>query len=46
MIDRRTTIATLAGSLIVPPPLARARAPLTAREVFTAIKAASGQSRQ
>lgn len=44
MIDRRTTMAALAGSLILPPPLARASAPLTAREVFAAIKAASGQS--
>jgi putative NIF3 family GTP cyclohydrolase 1 type 2 len=43
MIDRRTTIAALAGSLIVPAPLARAGAQVTAREVFAEIKAASGQ---
>jgi putative NIF3 family GTP cyclohydrolase 1 type 2 len=45
MIDRRTTLAALAGSLLAPAPLVRAAPPrLTAREVFAAIKAASGQS--
>ncbi|MEJ6011146.1 Nif3-like dinuclear metal center hexameric protein [Novosphingobium aquae] len=47
MIDRRTTIAALAGTLLAPAPLVRASSPLpaglTAREVFAAIKAASGQ---
>lgn len=43
MIDRRTTIAGLAGALIAPAPLVRAMTPPTAREVFAAIRAASGQ---
>ncbi|MFM5907182.1 MAG: Nif3-like dinuclear metal center hexameric protein [Novosphingobium sp.] len=47
MIDRRTTIAALSASLIAPAPLVRAASPLpariTARDVFAAIKAASGQ---
>lgn len=44
MIDRRTTMAALAGTLILPPSLAQASVPLTARDVFAAIKVASGQS--
>lgn len=43
MIDRRTTIASLTASLIAPIPLVRASTTLTARDVFAAIKAASGQ---
>lgn len=45
MIDRRTTLAALSAALITPAPLVRAApaAPLTARDVFAAIKAASGQ---
>lgn len=47
MIDRRTTIAAIAGTFLVPAPLVKASSPLpaslTAREVFAAIKAASGQ---
>jgi putative NIF3 family GTP cyclohydrolase 1 type 2 len=43
MIDRRTTLAALAGSLLAPVPRVRAAAPLTARDVFAAIKTASGQ---
>lgn len=47
MIDRRTTMAALAGTLLAPAPLVRASSPLTAslsaREVFAVIKAASGQ---
>lgn len=48
MIDRRTTVAVLAGAALAPASLVRAATPpsgrLTAREVFAAIKAASGQS--
>lgn len=46
MIDRRTTIAALAGSLMAPAQLVRASAGLalpTAREVFASIKQASQQ---
>lgn len=47
MIDRRTTIAALAGALVAPVSMVRAATPtgtlLTAREVFTSIKKASGQ---
>lgn len=43
MIDRRTTIAAIAGALVAPVELVRASTPLTAREVFAAIRAASGQ---
>ena len=43
MIDRRTTLAALAGTMLAPVPLVRAATPLTAREVFAAIKVASGQ---
>lgn len=47
LIDRRTTLAGLAGALVAPAPLVRAAAPLaarpTAREVFAAIRAASAQ---
>ena len=43
MIDRRTTLAGLAGAVLAPVPLVRAAAPLTAREVFAQIKSASGQ---
>ncbi|MFM5950863.1 MAG: hypothetical protein ACKOPM_16800, partial [Novosphingobium sp.] len=43
MIDRRTTLAVLAGTLLTPATLVRAATPLTARDVFAAIKAASGQ---
>lgn len=43
MIDRRMTLAGIAGSLILPAPPLRAAVPLTAREVFAAIRAASGQ---
>lgn len=43
MIDRRTTLAALGGSLLVPSGLTRAATPLTAREVFAEIRRASGQ---
>lgn len=43
-IDRRTTLAALAGAVLAPASLGRAAtAPLTAREVFAALRAASGQ---
>lgn len=44
MIDRRTTIAALAGSILLPAPLVRAATPLSARAVFAAIRTASGQA--
>jgi len=43
MIDRRTTLAALAATIVAPAPLAFACAAPTARDVFAAIKAASGQ---
>lgn len=44
MINRRTAIAGMAGTMLAPAPLVRAAAaPLTAREVFAAIRQASGQ---
>lgn len=43
MIDRRTTLAALAATIVAPAPLAFAGTAPTAREVFAAIKAASGQ---
>jgi putative NIF3 family GTP cyclohydrolase 1 type 2 len=43
MIDRRTTLAALAGTLLAPARLVHAATPPTAREVFAAIRAASGQ---
>lgn len=44
MIDRRTTLAALAGTMLAPVPLVRAATPPSARDVFAAIKAASGQT--
>ncbi|WP_310533929.1 Nif3-like dinuclear metal center hexameric protein [Novosphingobium sp.] len=43
MIDRRTTLAALAATIVAPAPLALAGTAPTAREVFAAIKDASGQ---
>lgn len=43
MIDRRATLAGLAGAAALLPLPLRAATPSTAREVFAAIKAASGQ---
>lgn len=44
MIDRRTTLAALAGTALIPVGVVRAATPLTAREVFAEIKRASGQT--
>jgi putative NIF3 family GTP cyclohydrolase 1 type 2 len=43
MIDRRTALTALAGTLLAPAQAATSATPLTAREVFAAIRTASGQ---
>jgi putative NIF3 family GTP cyclohydrolase 1 type 2 len=43
MIDRRMTLAAMAGALLAPIPIVKAQSVLTAREVFAAIRQASGQ---
>jgi putative NIF3 family GTP cyclohydrolase 1 type 2 len=42
-IDRRLTLAGMAGALLAPGPLVCAATPMSARDVFAAIRAASGQ---